>query len=189
MHWSPYPELPRTSVALQSPGAAGRRPALSHRESFSGWSVRDVAFGKRVSTGVMGLSGIRDKSLIASCKSLFAKGWEDKKLSGKEQRRGQHPVACEGGFSLSLGWELCAGCCPAPPPGYLGIIVERSLLKQRFAANIDLCVFFPLPGTSQVCTGDHGQPHEGVSLRNGERVTNKFTDLVYYLLTIIIIKK
>ena len=36
----------------------------------------------------MGLSGIRDKSLIASCKSLFAERWEDKKLSGKEQGGG-----------------------------------------------------------------------------------------------------
>lgn len=49
----------------------------------------------------MGLSAIRDKSLIASCKSLFTKGREDKKLSGKEERKRQHPGGCEGAFSLS----------------------------------------------------------------------------------------
>lgn len=53
----------------------------------------------------MELSGIRDKSLIASCKSPFANGWEGEELSG-EERGG-------GGSSPERGWRVRGEMLPA----------------------------------------------------------------------------
>lgn len=45
----------------------------------------------------MELSGIRDKSLIASCKSPFANGWEGEELSGEERGGGAAARSGDGG--------------------------------------------------------------------------------------------
>lgn len=75
--------------------------------------------------------GIRDKSLIASCKSLFVKRWEDKELSGKERGGG--------GSSPERGRRLRGGeMLPVPRGGSCAQvavwlhhwdILDRSLLN------------------------------------------------------------
>lgn len=148
---APYPVISRFWWGCKASERQDGEQAVSPRGFF--WfdlDVRDVPFGKRVNAGVMGLSGITDKSLIASCKSLFAKCWEDKKLLGKEWGGGgsspERGRRLRGGdFACPRRWELCAGCCLAPSLGYLGIVAETSLLNQHLASGIGLFVVFFLP--------------------------------------------
>ena len=97
------PSLPGSQQSCKAPERRDGEQAVSPRGFF--WfdlDVRGVPFGKRANAGAMGLSGIRDKSLIASCKSLFARCREDKELS---ERSGEEGAAAgtevaRGGFSL-----------------------------------------------------------------------------------------
>lgn len=143
--------FPGSRWGWKAPERQAGEQAVSPR-GFLGFDldVRDVPFGQQAKARVMGPSGIRDKSLIASCRSLFTKAWEDKKLLGKEwggggssPERGRRSRG--GDFPCPVRWELCAGCDVALSWGYLGILGERSLLNHYFASGIDLWGFFPPP--------------------------------------------